>query len=272
MSLPLRRVTSRHNPLVARMRELARARRDATHAVLEGTRLIGEALSAGWPIDAIAVTEAVLETAEGRALMERVPSGADRVVVSGPVMDALSPVRSASGAVAMARVIERRLDEAFDTPAGLIVAAADVQDPGNLGAVVRVAEAAGAAGVAACGRTAWPFGWKVLRGAMGSAFRLPVVADLSLTDVIATARRSGWQVAASALRGVAPDRVPLDRGTLLIVGSEAAGLPAEVIGTADVVLSVPMTPPVESLNVAVATGIILYEARRQKAREGPELL
>ena len=91
-------------------------------------------------------------------------------------MDALSPVRSSSAIVALAERPRDRSTRVYAGAGPLVVIAVDVQDPGNLGAIVRVAEAAGATGVVAAGASADPFGWKALRGSMGSALRLPIVA------------------------------------------------------------------------------------------------
>jgi TrmH family RNA methyltransferase len=261
-------VSSRHNALVTRARQLARADSRASQAVLEGVTLIRDASDAGWPLEVVAVTERALQTAGVHELFEALPADTDRVVVTPAVMDAISPARTPSGAVALARIPPRSIGDILARRDGLVVGAVGVQDPGNLGAIVRVAEAFAASGVLACGRTAAPFGWKVLRGAMGSAFRLPLVGGVAPHEAIAAARDNRWQVVAATLHGRGPERVDFAQPTLLLVGSEGSGLPAETVDAADLQISVPMQPPVESLNVAVATGILLYEARRQRTTSG----
>ena len=96
-------------------------------------------------------------------------------------MDAVSPVKTPSGVVALAQRPQSRTGRCMPGPRALVVAAVDVQDPGNLGAIIRVAEAAGATGFAAAGGSANPFGWKALRGSMGSALRLPIASELTPT-------------------------------------------------------------------------------------------
>ena len=156
--------------------------------------------------------------------------------------------------------------EAAPDGAACVVAPVGVQDPGNLGAIIRTAEAAGAAGVAVTGRSADPFGWKALRGAMGSTFRLPVADGGDPAAVVEAARAAGFRVLAAVPRGgPAPHEADLGGRRLLLVGGEGAGL-RPVADLADAAISVPMAPPVDSLNVAVAAGVILYEARRQHAR------
>jgi TrmH family RNA methyltransferase len=183
-------------------------------------------------------------------------------------MAAVSPVRSPSLIVALA---ERPQDGAvFAARPPLVVVACDVQDPGNLGAIARVAEAAGASGLIVTGRSAAPFGWKALRGSMGSALRLPVASRDATDAAIAEARRHGCRVVAMAPRG---GRLLYDADlagpVALVVGSEGRGLDEAALSLADERVTIPMQPPVESLNTATSAALILYEARRQRLARRP---
>ena len=258
-----RRVSSRQNAVVSRIRDLVRDG-SGSAAVLEGVSLIREAARALWPVELIAVTERAAEDLDVRALMNDLPAEVDRVIATGPVMAAMSPARTASGCLAVTGIRGTSLEDAFATAPQLIVCAVNVQDPGNLGAIIRVAEAAGATGVLACGTSADPFGWKALRGSMGSAFRLPVVPRMLTAAALGAARAAGCRLVAATLTGEPPDQVSFTGPTALFMGAEGQGLPDEVLTACQARTAVPMTPPVESLNVAVATGIILYEARRQR--------
>jgi TrmH family RNA methyltransferase len=154
--------------------------------------------------------------------------------------------------------------------------AAGVQDPGNVGAIVRVAEAGGASGEIVTGHSADPYGWKALRGAMGSAFRLPVVREADVDGVLGALRAAGVRVLATAPAGEAAANgggvvsrrsfsdKPLTGACAFLLGGEGPGLPDAIISSADGVITIPMEPPVESLNVAVSAGLIIYEARRQR--------
>lgn len=259
-----RRITSRQNPVVARVRDLVRVG-SASSAVLEGLSLVRDAASARWPIELIAVTERTAEDPDVRALMNDLPAEVDRVITTGPVMAALSPARTASGCLAVVGIRPATLDAAVAAASPqLVVCPVNVQDPGNVGAIIRVAEAAGATAVLVCGTSADPFGWKALRGSMGSAFRLPVVPRVPIESALAAASKAGCRLVAAMLSGDAPDQMPLTGPVALFVGAEGQGLPDDVLSACAGRIAVPMTPPVESLNVAVATGIILYEARRQR--------
>jgi tRNA G18 (ribose-2'-O)-methylase SpoU len=155
-------------------------------------------------------------------------------------------------------------------PASALVLVADaVQNPGNLGGLLRTAEAAGATGVFLTAGCADPFSWKALRGSMGSAFRLPQRRGLSLAEVLERLRARGVAVLAAAADGeLRYDEADLRRPTALLVGNEGAGLSPSALAAADARLRIPIAPHVESLNVAVAAALVLYEAARQRGFPG----
>src|SRR3954469_21331379 len=262
-------ITSRHNPLVARFRDAARGYADAV-MLLDGAHLVADALAANVAIHVAAVTAAAQEIPAIHELADRLSQrGVDVVVVSPPVMDAISPVRSASAIVALADRPRDRGAEMHDAPSPLVVIAVDIQDPGNVGAIVRVAEAAGASGVVAAGASANPFGWKALRGSMGSLVRVPLggggPAGGPPAAGSAGARQHRCRIVATVPRaGRTLFDFDLTGRAALLVGGEGAGLPAALIDSADERITIPMQPPVESLNAAVAATVLLYEARRQR--------
>jgi TrmH family RNA methyltransferase len=259
-------ITSRHNPLVARFRDAARGDADGV-MLLDGAHLVADALSAGVAIHVAVVTAAAEHSDDMQELVDRLSKrDVDVVSVSAPVMDAISPVRSASAIVALASRPPDRGAEMYQGRSPLVVVAVDIQDPGNVGAIVRVAEAAGASGVVAAGGSAQPFGWKALRGSMGSALRLPIGGGDPAT-AIATARQHRCRIVATVPRaGAALFDLDLTGPAAVLVGGEGAGLPAALIDGADARVTIPMQPPVESLNAAVTAAVILYEARRQRQK------
>jgi TrmH family RNA methyltransferase len=260
-------ITSRQNPLVARFRDAARG--DAGSVMLlDGAHLIGDAIDAGLDIALAAVTPAARERGDIQRLVDALTdSGVTVATVAQPVMDAISPVRSASGITALAARPPTATDRLYAAAQPLVAIAVDVQDPGNVGAIVRVAEAAGATGVAAVGASASPFGWKALRGSMGSALRLPIEAGVDPHTAVADARRFGCRVVATAPRGGTSMFTADLRGPLaVLIGGEGSGLTAALVETADARVTIPMQRPVESLNAAVTAALVLYEARRQRAQ------
>jgi RNA methyltransferase, TrmH family len=257
----MERITSRQNRLVREFRDVAHG--DVEDAMLlDGEHLIEEALASGVTIDVVAFGERLATV----PLADRVRRAGTKVVlVTDPVLSAISPVQTPSGAVGLARRPAESLDRVFARTPQLVALLHDVQDPGNVGAVVRAAEGCGATGVICSERTADPFGWKALRGAMGSAFRLPVAARQPLDEALAMARSRGLRVfAATARGGTSLPQCDLRGPSAVIFGGEGAGLPAPLVDAADAQLTIPMRPPVESLNVAIAAALVVYEAARQR--------
>jgi RNA methyltransferase, TrmH family len=256
------RITSRQNPVVGKYRDAARGVTD--HVLLDGVHLVSDALAAGVRLQHLMISAAASQTPEVAQLLEQISPSTGIVLASETVMDAVSPVRSSSPVVALAsRPAHDRAP--FEAPSPLVVVICDVQDPGNVGAIVRVAESAGASGVIVAGQTADPFGWKALRGSMGSALRLPIVAIPTIDAALGHARAHGATIIATVPRGgVSVFDSVLTGATALLVGGEGPGLPPPVIEQADARITIPMESPVESLNAAVAAAVLLYEARRQR--------
>jgi TrmH family RNA methyltransferase len=228
---------------------------------------VEEALGAG-----VAVIEAAAAAGFGRRPMEaRVIEELTRRRVAvrrvdERLMGSLSELETSPGLLALARR-PRFEEESLFRGVPLVVIAAGLQNPGNLGALLRSAEAAGATGAYLTDGTADPLSWKALRGSMGSAFRLPHARGLSARAAIERARARGLQVVATDARGpVAYDEVDFRAPTAVVLGAEGSGLPADLAAAADHRVAVPMQPPVESLNVGVAAGVLLFEAARQRRR------
>ena len=262
-------ITSRQNPLVTRLRTAARGDIGGV-ILLDGAHLVADAIAARVAFQLVAVTPASREKDEVRALVDTLErNGVEVITVSASVMNAVSPVKTPSGMVALAERPAAEPGALYAGPAALAVVAVDVQDPGNLGAIVRVAEAAGATGFIAAGDSANPFGWKALRGSMGSVLRLPIASQVNTDEAIADARAHGCRIVATVPRDGRPlFDVDLTGPIAVLVGGEGQGLPSPVVDIADERITIPMRPPVESLNAAVTAALIVYEARRQR---GPNL-
>ena len=266
---PAARITSRQNPIVTRYRAVAHGDVDGV-LLLDGAHLVTDAIAAGLAIEHAAVDVNASRRDEIARPMESLRAArVDVVTVTAPVMAALSPVRSSSAIVAIARRPSGRPGDLYEGCAGaapLVVIACDVQDPGNLGAIVRVAEAGGASGVVAAGASADPFGWKALRGSMGSALRLPVHRAGDPAAAAADARRHRCRIVATVPRGGRSIfEVDLRAPTAVLIGGEGPGLPQAVIDDADERVTIPMQTPVESLNAATTAALVVYEARRQRS-------
>ncbi len=262
-------IASRQNAVVKRFRQLASGDDTGQSMLLDGEHLLNEAVRSQISVEVAAFSPAAAERRPDLvAALER--AGTPTVSVSAPVLDAISPVRQPSGVVAIAVRPSSTLDQALAGAAPLVVVLAGLQDPGNVGAIVRAAEGCGATGIVAGGGTADPFGWKALRGSMGSAFRLPVATRHEVEAAVARARGAGIRIlAAVAAGGIPLPECDLRSGVAILLGAEGAGLPAPLVALADASVAVPMRPPVESLNVAIAAALILYEAGRQRTAGHP---
>ena len=256
-------ITSRHHPIVKEFREAAHG---GTLMLLDGWHLLTEAVNAGVIVETLAVCGP--PTADEQTLIARAQRANARVVeVSGAVLNALSPVNSPTGVVATARkpVAEAAL-MLLPAPA-LVLAGLGIQDPGNTGAVIRSAAAAGATGVIADEATADPWGWKALRASMGGVVHLPVTRSRNPMATLSGWQASGVRLIAAVPRdGISMYELDLTQPLAILMGSEGPGLPADVLAAADARLTIPMNDRIESLNVAVAAALILYEAKRQRSR------
>jgi TrmH family RNA methyltransferase len=156
------------------------------------------------------------------------------------------------------------LERVLAAPNPLLVISAGLQDPGNLGAIVRSAEAFAATGVITLPGTVSIWNAKALRASAGSAFRLPVVASGS-KDLFSTLRKHGISAIATTVDGGTPaEQLDLNQPIALLIGNEGSGLPEELIRQCDARVTIPTPGPIESLNAAMATSILLYEASRQR--------
>jgi TrmH family RNA methyltransferase len=241
------KIASRQNSIVARYKAVAHG--DIVGLLLlDGVHLVKDALDAGLTIEHAAIDVGAAERRDIKRLAAELRGkSVDMVTATAPVMGAMSPVRSPTGIVAIARRPDRDVDEFYRGSTPLVVIASDIQDPGNLGAIVRVAEAGGASSVLATGASADPFGWKALRGSMGSALRLPVDRVDDAESAVAEARARGCRIVATVPRdGRSLYEVRLTGKLAVLIGGEgpAAGT---LIAAADERLTIPMEAGVESL-------------------------
>lgn len=264
----MKSISSRQNPVVRAFRELA-AEPDPSGArlLLDGVHLVRDAVAAGLTFEAVAVAASHLQSGseEGLLAQRLDATGVDVILASDDVFAALSPVRAPSGIAAIGRRTPTLAQDICSRDTHWILVALDVQDPGNIGSLARSADAAGMTGLFVSGSSANPFSWKALRGSMGSALRLPIVFGLPVTSVLGCLEASGVRAVASVARdGDDPDAIDWRGSVALIVGGEGPGLAGDVVARCAARTTIPMAAGVESLNVAVAAGILAYAARRQR--------
>jgi len=260
-------IVSRDNSLLRQARAV-RDGKDPDMIFVEGLRLCEEALLSGLKIRAVIFSEEIGRKEKAAEVLNRLSLVCDRLgEVSETLLASISYTKTPQGMVLLADrpASGASLLNAKHETASLLVIMEAISNPVNVGAILRSAEAAGATGVIATDNTADPFSPKSLRGAMGSAFRIPIWSNVSYEAALS------W-CAQQKIRTVCADLEATKRHTeidwkvarALILGPESNGLSAEQVRMADEAVRIPMLGPVESLNVGVAAGILLYEAARQR--------
>ena len=259
--MPVRIVQSKHN---ARLKELRRAltkpARDGAVAI-EGPILIAEALRAGLRFACIFAAH------ESEHLLADLPIPSDLEILLFPrlVLNSALTTENPQSIAALVHPTRWSWNDAIAQPTALLLILAAVQDPGNLGTILRSADAFGTTGVICLPGTVSEWNPKVLRASAGSVFRVPIL-HAEFGEAFSTLRKAKVKILATTAHG-APTATSLNLAgpTALIIGNEGNGIPAELAAQADGAITIPCPGPVESLNAAVATSILLYEIARQRA-------
>ena len=245
------RISSRKNPLLQQVKKLltSRAERRKTGLFVgDGVKRREEAVKYGAELQTVILSEGV-EAA--------VPEGVRTVRVPEDVMAAISPMEAPQGAMFLAKIPAQ---QDFQPKKGMLILDG-VQDPGNIGTILRTADAMDVSVVLLDG-CADPWSWKVVRSTMGAAFRAPVV-QASWEEVLEKCREAGIPIGVTALSDRAVDIRSADLSEMaLVIGSEGRGVRKEVLQNADRELIIPMNPHCESLNAAIAAAIVMWEIRR----------
>ncbi len=254
------------SPANERLKHARRVRdgREPELIFVEGERLVEECLQAQLPLVAgfhdfepSTRTQAILVELQRRAC----PLYATTSAVLSTLSDTVNP----QGVVVLAQRPSTGLAQMLLVRQPLLVVLDAVQDPGNLGTIVRTAEAAGTSGVVTLKGSVDAFAPKTLRSAMGSAFRLPIVSGLTAAALLAQARAAGLKMLATAAAAAQRyDEFDWRQPALIVFGNEARGVSQSLLETCDAQISIPLQAPVESLNVAAAAAAILFEAARQR--------
>jgi TrmH family RNA methyltransferase len=260
----LRPITSRSNSLVRELRRLfGEGRPNARGEIaIEGMHLVEEAIRSGLRISSVFFAKSAQERAH--KLLPQLPKQAEALLLPDDVLVSALPTETPQGIAALVQVRRHSLDELVKAPRALLVIAAGLQDPGNLGTIARSAEAFSATGLILAERTVSAWNWKSVRASSGSLFRLPT-AEGELAAVLADLKSHGIAVVAtSSHKGLPVAGVDLTQPIALMVGNEGAGLPKNVLAQADEVVVIPHSAKVESLNAGIAASVVLYEAARQR--------
>src|SRR5579871_367744 len=268
----LRRIEGRHNALVKELRQ-AFAHSERTEdgcCAVEGARIVEEAIRSGLRFRAVFFKESAQNLAE--RLLPQIGANVETLLLPDKLFDGAVPSDTPQGVAALVRVKEFALGDVLERlQVGPVMVLLGLQDPGNLGTILRSAEAFGSAGVVLGEGTVSPFNSKVSRASAGSSFRLPVVlakAEGGMEEVSGKLRKENVRlIATSSHKGTPLDQARLTGPSAVFIGSEGAGLPRTVMAQVDELVAIPHTAQVESLNAGVAGSIVLYEAARQRREQ-----
>lgn len=238
---------------------------------VEGLRLCEEAFSSGLAIEAVIYSDKIAEKKRAREFLTAVEPLAERLItVSEKLLSTISYTKTPQGIIVLAvrPASGRELMVLSASEAALLVVMHTISNPVNVGAILRTAEAAGSTGAITTAQSSDPFSPRALRGAMGSAFRLPVWSGPNYEEVIHWCKQQGVRtVCADAQGDTIYTEIDWTPPTALILGPESQGFSTEELRAASQSVAIPMQGKVESLNVAVTAGVLLYEARRQRQRQ-----
>lgn len=268
-------ITSRQNQRIKDMRRLRRSKGD--RALLEGPHLVAEALAAGLELEEVLVEPGFLESEAAGDDLRRILGGLRQppLEVAPDVLASVTDADSPRGVVAIAHLPRQGVETLPVRPDGVYVFLEGIQDPGNLGALARSAEAAGATGLALSPGTAHPNHPRALRASAGSLLRLPVAVGaepdalerhLHGTSMVASLNRGPRWIALVPRGGEGLWDATLDGCLVLALGAEGPGLSPALAARCTLRLTIPLADPVESLNAAVAASLVLFEVRRRRSR------
>lgn len=257
-------ITSRQNQRLKDIRRLRRSKGDREErALLEGPHLVAEALAAGLRLEEVLATPDFLATPEGQRLVRALPAAP--LEVAPDLFEDLTDADSPRGILAVAPLPRSGAARLPVHEGGLYLYLDGLQDPGNLGALARVAEAAGAAGLVLSPGSAHPNHPRALRASAGSLLRLPVAVGATADDLQDRLAPVEPRWAALDPRdGLGLWSAPLGGTLIFAIGAEGPGLSPSLLARADLRLTIPIEPPVESLNATVAAALVLFEARRRR--------
>ncbi len=261
----LRRVEGRHNALVKELRQ-AFGRAELTTAgecAIEGFRIIEEAVRSGLKFRAVFFGDSAQSRAQ--RLLPQIGAHVETLLLPDKLFSSAVPSESPQGVAALVQLKKFSLADILDREAdGPLLVIAGVQDPGNLGTILRSAEAFGIKGVLLTEGSVSPYNSKVVRASAGSLFRL-MIAKVDLAETVTQIRTRGIRLlASSSHKGVPLSQATLTGRIAMLIGNEGAGIDKKLLTQMDELVSIPHSQRVESLNAGVAASIILYEIARQR--------
>lgn len=258
-------IQSKDNELVRRILKLKdkRYRMKTGEFVIEGFRFVEEALKSEFEVKTILVSEVQKKRWDDFDLGGKLKPGTRVALIKDELVKYLCSTENPQGIIA---VIKKNKVSVSENKDGFYVLIDKLQDPGNLGTIIRTSHAAGASGVILTKGTVDPYNEKTLRATMGSIFRIPVIDDMN-NEFIDKLRKNGYKLVATSLeKSISLYDTDLRQNVILSVGNEGNGISDEIFEKADIKVRIPMPGEAESLNVSSAAAVLIFEAVRQRIK------
>ena len=261
----VRMITSTSNQQIKNLLQLqkkSKVRKEQGIFVVEGVRMFREA-PADWIIKTY-VSQEFLKKEEASVL-----KGREYEIVEDRVFKTMSDTMSPQGILAVVKQPSNSLETLLDAPAPFFMVLENIQDPGNLGTILRTAEGAGVTGILMSRDTVDIFNPKTIRSTMGSVYRVPFLYVEDICETVRELKNKGICTYAAHLKGTGSyDEQDYTKGTAFLIGNEGNGLTDQLADLADTYIRIPMYGQLESLNAAVASAVLMYETQRQRRKNG----
>jgi len=264
-------ITSSQNKVIKEVKTLSKKRDRSKKGlfVAEGLRFVQSALEVGADIDFILYSESIFRTDEGLSFVKHLEAeGQYKILeVEEKIMSELSDTQSPQGILAVVKQPKWEWKNVIKEN-GFVLILDRLQDPGNLGTIIRTADAAGVDGIVTLKGSVDVFNPKVLRSTMGSIFELPILEGLEWDLVESELKEQGYTVLGTALEddSVEYNTLNYNKSTAMIIGNEANGIESDILSAVDHKIIIPIVGSAESLNAGVAAAVVMYEVLRQRRR------
>jgi TrmH family RNA methyltransferase len=264
------KITSSQNPLIKEIKSF-RSRKNRSKKglfIIEGSKLFFEALNEEEKIASIFMSEQFLSTGESKEILAKAAARSIKTyALPDRLFKAISDTESPQGILAVIKARHRNINQ-LPTEGNLLVILETLQDPGNMGTIIRTADAAGFTGIIVSQGCVDVYNPKVLRSTMGSIFHIPLFFTDNLGETIQILKSKGTKIYAAHLKGTSNYfQLDMHNDTAIIIGNESKGISAEIAALADELVKIPMIGKAESLNASVAAALLMYESVRQRINQ-----
>ena len=260
-------IRSSKNPLIKEIKSLYRKKERMKNKsfIIEGIKIIEEAIVNHYPIKSIIYTDRLLNTKDGQEFFRTIEYMDNLVYVPDNIFREITDTENPQGILAIAKFEFRDLSELKGKDKPFLLLLDELQDPGNMGTIIRTADAFNIDGIILTDGCVDPYNAKVVRATMGSIFRLPLYYTNDGISVLNDLKMSKINIYSTSLEGSVPIfDIDYNEGFVLIIGNESKGVSEDIFALSDKLIRIPMPGGSESLNAGVAASIIMYEAMKQR--------